>query len=70
MAVQTDFQTVSQKPSTIMKDKINPNIIIDIATSVISDKPPKTIAGRILRGIKRLNRLRNGVDIKIKKPAN
>jgi hypothetical protein len=46
--------------------KIDPNIIIDIATSVISDKPPTTLVGRILRWIKKLNGVRNSVGVKIK----
>lgn len=48
------------------KEKIDPNLIIDIAASVISDKPPKTLAGRILRWIKKLNKLRNSAGIRIK----
>ena len=47
--------------------QVDPNIIIDVATELISDKPPKTLAGRILRWIKKLNRARNTVGIKIKK---
>jgi hypothetical protein len=49
-----------------MKEKIDPNLVIDIATELIPDTPPKTLAGRILRWIKRINRLRNGVGVKIK----
>lgn len=48
------------------KEQIDPNLIIDIAVSVISDKPPTTLVGRILRWIKKLNVLRNGVGVKIK----
>lgn len=51
------------------KEKIDPNLVIDLATSVISDKPPKTLIGRILRWIKRLNKVRNAAGIEIKKPA-
>lgn len=51
------------------KETIDPNVLIDVAVSVISDKPPKTLAGRILRWIKRINKIRNGLNIKIKKPA-
>jgi hypothetical protein len=52
----------------IMKNQqIDPNIIIDVATELISDKPPTTIAGRILRWIKRLNKVKNDLGIKLKK---
>ena len=50
----------------IMKKQVDPNILIDIAVSTISDKEPTTLAGRILRWIKRLNNLRNGIGLKIK----
>ena len=33
------------------KDQIDPNILVDLAVSVISDKPPTTLAGKILRWI-------------------
>jgi len=46
--------------------QIDPNLIIDVAVSVISDKPPKTLVGRILRWIKKINQLRNGIGVKIK----
>jgi len=46
--------------------QVDPNIIIDVATELISDKPPTTRVGRWLRWIKKLNRLRNGVGLKIK----
>jgi hypothetical protein len=49
------------------QQQIDPNIIIDVATELISDKPPTTIAGRILRWIKRLNKVKNDLGIKIKK---
>ena len=48
------------------KDQIDPNILVDLAASVISDKPPTTLVGRILRWIKKINKLRNGLSIKIK----
>jgi hypothetical protein len=48
------------------KEQIDPNLILDIAVSVISDKPPTTLVGRILRWIKKLNVLRNGAGVKIK----
>ena len=48
------------------KDQIDPNILIDVGVSLISDKPPKTLVGRILRWIKTINTLRNGLSIKIK----
>ena len=48
------------------KEQIDPNILVDLATSVISDKPPKTLVGRILRWIKKINTLRNGLNVKIK----
>jgi hypothetical protein len=46
--------------------QIDPNIIIDVATELISDKPPTTIVGRVLRWIKRLNKVKNDLGIKIK----
>jgi hypothetical protein len=49
-----------------MKEQIDPNLVIDIATELIPDTPPKTLVDRILRWIKRINRLRNGVGVKIK----
>ena len=48
------------------KDQIDPNILIDVGVSLISDKPPKTLVGRILRWIKKINTLRNGLNVKIK----
>ena len=48
------------------KEQIDPNILVDLATSVISDKPPTTLVGKILRWIKKINLLRNGLNIKIK----
>jgi hypothetical protein len=56
----------------IMKQEqkqIDPNVIIDVATGLISDKPPKTIVGRILRWIKGINKIKNDLGIKIKKPS-
>ena len=52
-----------------MKDKkgqIDPNILIDVGVSLISDKPPTTLVGKILRWIKKINTLRNGLNVKIK----
>ena len=49
------------------KEQIDPNIVIDVAVELISDKPPTTLAGRILRWIKKINRVRNGLGIDIKK---
>lgn len=48
------------------KEQIDPNILVDLAASVISDKPPTTLVGKILRWIKKINKLRNGLNIKIK----
>ena len=48
------------------KEQIDPNILIDAGVSLISDKPPTTLAGRILRWVKKINLLRNGLNIKIK----
>lgn len=48
------------------KEQIDPNLVIDVVAEIISDKPPTTLAGRILRWIKELNRMRNGIGIKIK----
>ena len=49
------------------KEQIDPNILIDVGVSLISDKPATTLAGRILRWIKKINRVRNGLGIDIKK---
>jgi hypothetical protein len=49
------------------QEKIDPNLVLDIATELISDKAPTTLVGRILRWIKRLNKLKNNLGIKIKK---
>lgn len=51
------------------QEKIDPNIIIDVATELISDKPPTTLAGRIFRWIKRINKVKHQLGIKIKKPS-
>ena len=48
------------------KEQVDPNILIDVGVSLISDKPPTTLAGRILRWVKKINLLRNGLNIKIK----
>ena len=48
------------------KEQIDPDILVDLAASVISDKPPTTLVGKILRWIKKINKLRNGLSIKIK----
>jgi hypothetical protein len=45
--------------------QVDPNIIIDVATELISDKPPTTRVGRWLRWIKKLNRARNTIGLKI-----
>jgi len=52
------------------KQNIDPDILVDVAVSVISDKPPKTLVGRILRWIKRINKIRNGLGIEIKKTSS
>ena len=48
------------------KEQIDPNILIDVGVSLISDKPATTLVGRILRWVKKINLLRNGLNIKIK----
>ena len=48
------------------KDQIDPNILIDAGVSLISDKPATTLVGKILRWIKKINTLRNGLNVKIK----
>jgi hypothetical protein len=45
------------------KEQIDPNIIIDIASDLISYKEPTTRVGRWLRWVKR-----NNLGVKIKKP--
>ena len=47
------------------KEQIDPNIVIDVAVELISDKPATTLVGRILRWIKKINLLRNGLNVKI-----
>ena len=48
------------------KEQIDPHILIDVGVSLISDKPPTTLVGKILRWIKKINTLRNGLNVKIK----
>ena len=48
------------------KEQIDPNILIDVGASLISDKPATTLVGKILRWIKKINNLRNGLNVKIK----
>ena len=48
------------------KEQIDPNILIDVGVSLISDKPPTTLVGKILRWVKKINLLRNGLNVKIK----
>lgn len=48
------------------KEKIDPNILIDAGASLISDKPAKTLVGRILRWLKKINTIRNEIGVKIK----
>lgn len=50
------------------QEKIDPNILIDAAVSIISDKPPTTFVGRVLRWIKKINVFRNAIGIEVKKP--
>ena len=49
------------------KEQIDPNILIDVGVSLISDKPATTLVGRILRWVKKINRVRNSLGIDIKK---
>lgn len=46
--------------------KIPVDELITVGVELISDNPPKTIAGKILRWIKKIVRLKNVVGIKIK----
>ena len=46
--------------------KIDPNILIDAGASLISDKPAKTLVGKILRWLKKINSFRNGIGLKVK----
>ena len=48
------------------KEQIDPNILIDVGVSLISDKPATTLVGKILRWVKKINLLRNGLNVKIK----
>ena len=48
------------------KEQIDPNILIDVGVSLISDKPPTTLVDKILRWVKKINKLRNGLNVKIK----
>jgi hypothetical protein len=43
------------------EQKINPEQVIDIAISMISDEPPKTLFGRILRWIKKINQVKKAL---------
>ena len=52
------------------KQKIDPNTVIDIATSLIPDTKPKTFAGGILRWLKGANKVKNALGIEIKKRSN
>ena len=49
------------------KEQIDPNILIDVGVSLISDKPPTTLVGKILRWVKKINNLRKLAGINIKK---
>jgi hypothetical protein len=49
------------------KEKIDTDTIIDLATELISNKPPTTLFGRVLRWIKKVNKLKNDLGVKIKK---
>ena len=48
------------------KEQIDPNILIDAGAFLISDRPAKTLVGKILRWLKKINSLRNGFNLKIK----
>lgn len=40
--------------------------LITVGAELISDEPPKTIAGKILRWIKKIVKVKNAAGIKIK----
>lgn len=46
--------------------QIDPNILIDAVVSLISDKPAKTLVGKILKWIKKINGARNSAGVKVK----
>jgi len=48
------------------QEDINIDEIITVGAELISDEPPKTIAGKVLRWIKKIVRLKNVIGIKIK----
>jgi hypothetical protein len=48
------------------KQRIDQNLIIDIAGELITDTPPTTKAGRILRWIKRLIGIKKSLGLKLK----
>ena len=48
-----------------MKQNINIDEIINASAELISDKPPTTTAGKILRWIKKIVRLKKLIGIKI-----
>lgn len=50
-----------------MKKEIDPNLILDVASELISDRPPKTFVGRVLRWFKLLNKTKNDLGLEIKK---
>jgi len=46
------------------KSKFPIDQILTVGTELISDKPPKTLAGKILRWVKRIVRVKNLVGVK------
>jgi len=67
-SIKKDTEDIENTKKDIKKEKeqIDPNILIDVGVSLISDKPATTLVGRILRWIKKINTLRNGLNVKIK----
>ena len=47
-------------------EKIDIDNLIVAGAEFISDEPPKTLAGKILRWVKKLVRLKTAIGIKIK----
>ena len=48
------------------QSNINIDEIITVGAELISDKPPTTTAGKILRWLKRIVKIKNTFNIKIK----
>ena len=48
------------------KQNINVDEILTVGAELISDTPPKTTAGKILRWVKKIIRIKNMLNVKVK----